>query len=311
MRLKKIICAAAACCMILTTGCSSNSVEVHPPFFEVSDPETGGHVYMLGSMHSGESGIVYPDEILAALDASEIVACEVDTVALSSDKARLSKAMEKLLCPDETTAADYMGESYNDIRSFFISHGIYNSAYDSYLPIMWATALSNKLADDCGYSGENGTESIMLRRAKKLGKTIYEIESAEQQYELSASTPMPLQLYTLEKAVGTDYSEQLGQTRELYRAWSSFDGGALEALSNEDIPDEYADDYRIYYNAMYADRQRVMADYVISLLESGNSVFMLVGAMHYYAEPDIITLLEEAGYTVNELRTDGNSENAA
>ena len=308
--IKRLICAAAAGCMILTAGCSASPAEVHPPFFEVTDPETGGRVYMLGSMHSCPDNIVYPDEILSAFDSSDIIACELDTVAFSADKPRASKALDILRCPEGTTAADIMGDSYGRIREFFTKNGIYSPVYENYLPAMWASALSNKLAADCGYSGSNGTETIMLNRAKKLGKTIYEIESAEQQYEMSASMPLSLQVYTLEQAADTDYSGQTAQTVSLYEAWSSFDSDAIEALIGEDIPEELSEEYAEYYAAMYTDRQRVMADYVISELENGSKVFMLVGAMHYYAEPDIITLLEEAGYTVSEIRTDA-ARNAA
>ncbi|MGN1422600.1 MAG: TraB/GumN family protein [Oscillospiraceae bacterium] len=309
-RIKRLICAAAAGCMVLTAGCSAKPTEIHPPFFEVTDPETGGVVYMLGSMHSCPDNIVYPDEILSAFDSSDIIACELDTVAFSADAARRSKALDILCCPEGTTAADLMGESYGRIREFFQKNGIYSPVYEDYLPFMWTSALSNKLAADCGYSSGNGTETVMLNRAKKLGKTIFEIESAEQQYEMSASMPLPLQLYTLEQAADTDYSEQTAQAVSLYEAWSSFDPDAFEALIEEDIPPELSEEYAEYYAAMYTDRQRVMADYVISELENGSKVFMLVGAMHYYAEPDIITLLEQAGYTVSEIRTDA-ARNAA
>ncbi len=309
---RKILPAALLCFSMLLGGCSANQTEeVHPPFFEVSDPETGGHVYMLGSMHAGESSAVYPDEILEALKSSDTVACELDTVALSNDAGQLTDAMKLLLCPEGTTAADLMGDAYESIRGFFKDLGIYSPTYDSYLPVMWSMVLSNEIADDCGYSGNYGTETVMLNYAKKLGKPIYEIESAAQQYSVSASEPMPLQIYTLEQAVSGGYDSQLEQMRGLYTAWASFDGEALAALTDENIPDEYVEYYREYYDAMYTTRQRGMADYVISQLESGNSVFMFVGAMHFYAEPDIITCLEEAGYAVSEIRIDNSADAAA
>ena len=309
---RKILPAALLCFSMLLGGCSANQPEeVHPPFFKVSYPETGGHVYMLGSMHAGESNAVYPDEIFEALRNSDTVACELDTVALSNDAGQLTAAMKLLLCPEGITAADLMGDEYESIRGFFKDLGIYSPAYDSYLPVMWSMALSNKIADDCGYSGKYGTETVMLNYAKKLGKPIYEIESAAQQYGVSASEPVQLQIYTLEQAVSGGYDSQFEQMRGLYTAWASFDGEALAAMTDENIPDEYAEYYREYYDAMYSTRQRGMADYVISQLESGNNVFMFVGAMHFYAEPDIITCLEEAGYTVSEIRTDNSAETAA
>lgn len=310
--MKKLFPAAALCLAVMLSGCSAQKTEeVHPPFFEVSDPETGGHAYLLGSMHAGSSNAVYPEEIFAALEESDTAACELDTVALSQDSVQLADAMQYLLCPDGTTAADLMGDEYENIRAYFIDKKIYSPAYEGYLPVMWSMVLSNKIASDCGYSSDNGTETVMLNYAKKLGKPIHEIESAAQQYAVNAAEPMPLQLYSLAQAINTGYEDQLEQMRTLYGAWSSFDGETLSALTDENIPDEYADDYREYYDSMYTGRQRVMADYVISQLKDGNSVFMFVGAMHFYAEPDIITCLEEAGYTVSEIHTDGSDDIAA
>lgn len=305
IKIKRFIALGLLFAALLFGGCAAEPVQVMPPFWEVCDAESGGQVYMLGSMHAGVRGTVYPDYILEAFEDSDTVACEVDTVALSNDTAALTAAMSLMMCPSGTEAKDYFGSSYEQIRDFCVSKGIYKTSCDSYLPTLWSSLILGKMTSDCGYDSDYGTEAIFLEMAKKQNKVIYEIESAEFQYALSAGAPIALQVYNVESSVMGDYEEQLNELRELYRAWSSFDSDALEEMSvSADVPEELYDDYEAYYYAMYTARQKVMADYVISCLENGDSVFMLVGAMHYYAEPDIITLLQQAGYEVAEITED-------
>ncbi len=308
MRVKKIILTLAVFfAFMLMAGCGSPKAMVNPPFFEVRDEETGGVVYMLGSMHAGAKNTEYPGEILAAFDECQKTACEVDTISPgSSDK--LNGAMSVLLCPEGKTAADYFGDSYDEVCSFFEDIGINASAADRYIPAVWGSLLSNKTAQDCGYYSEYGTEAVFLSMAGKSGKEIIELETAEQQYGLSADEPMALQVYTVTSAANRDYDEQLDEMKRLYRAWSSFDGDALVSLlEEEEIPDELSEEYAEFYDAMYTNRQKAMAQKVIEWLENGDKVFMLVGALHYYAEPDILAFLAEAGYEPVEIRTEQNA----
>ena len=53
---------------------------------------------------------------------------------------------------------------------------------------------------------------------------------------------------------------------------------------------------------MYTDRQQKMADFIMDSLSKGELGFVFVGTMHYYAEPSMITLLEQEGYTVTAIR---------
>lgn len=284
--------------VLLFSSCKSKPREViEPPFWEVCDEESGGRVYLLGSMHVGLDAD-YPEKVMAAFKESDIIACEVDTVELSRDSARLSEAMALMKCPEGISAEDCFGESYGEIRDFFKKKGLYNSAYDSYLPAVWSSLITGKIAKDAGYSTEYSTETFFLELAKQQGKQIHEIESAEFQYTLNAAQPMELQVYMVRSAINEGYELSLEQIHDIYRAWAGFDSEALEDLcSAADIPEELSEEYAEYYKAMYADRQQNMAEYITECLKNGETVFVMVGAMHYYAEPDILTLLESAGFT--------------
>lgn len=306
---KKLLSAIIIFCVVmLLCGCSAGKTEIYPPFFEITHPDYGSKAYLLGTMHVGTAKSVYPRSIYQALDRSSALAVEVDLIELDNDQKRVNKALKLLECQGET-ARQFMGDDYEEIKGFFKKINLYSGAFDHYIPAMWSAQLSNRIAADCGYKARYGTDREMLAYAKKNGITIIELESVEQQYSVNAAEPRALQVYSLLEAARCGYDEQQRQLRELYTAWSTNDGAALKAmLDDQDIPGELAEDYAEYYKAMYTDRQRKMANYIASQIESGNTVFTAVGAMHCYAEPSILDFLEEKGFVISEVYGHENVE---
>lgn len=304
MKKKAFVLAVVTAFTFLLGGCEHFGQKaepklVTPPFFVVRDESTGGVVYMLGTMHVAEVGVKYSDEIYSALDECSAVAVEVDIIALEKNKSELNEAMKLLECKTGTTA-DILGEDYSEIKSFFSERRLYNAAYDKYLPVLWSAQLSNKIAADCGYYSENGTDRAIINYAMKHDKEVFEFESVYEQYKMNSEESPALQTFALKQAVQTPYDEQLAQMRELYLAWSTNDQKTLEKLleSNE-IPQDLTDDYADYYAAMYTDRQRKMAQQISEWLKQGKKVFVAVGAMHFTAAPDILDFLEEMEYNTS------------
>ncbi len=302
--MRKIFSLILICAVMLFSGCSeifAPENNVTPPFFMITDPESGNVAYLLGTMHTGLANTVYPDDIYTVLGDCSALAVEIDLFALEADQKRLSEAMALLECDGEN-ARDFMGDDYAEIKRFFQKIRLYNSAYDRYIPAMWSAQLSNKLAADCGYDSRYGTDRAMLSYAKQNGIDIVELETVEEQYGMNAAEPRNLQTYMLLEMARTDYEEQKQVLRELYAAWSTNDASAIKAmLAEEEVPDELSDEYDEYYNAMYTDRQRKMADYIASALENGDMVLVAVGAMHCYAEPSILDFLDEKGYIISDV----------
>lgn len=286
---------------MLFSGCGKPENEVDPPFFKVADKETGGVVYMLGTMHVGTEETVYPDKIYKALDDSDVLAVELDLQRLEADTEELTAAMQLMMLKG-TTAAAYIGEDYTEIRDWFVEKGLYNWSFNYYIPAVWSSMLSTKIAEDAGLSTELGTDRMLLTYAKEHDKDIYEIETAAEQYQINANEGKELQIYMLLETVRTDYDVQIQQMKELYSVWANGSITELEnILASDNPPEELAEQYDRFYFEMYENRQQKMADYVIGELENGKKTFVAVGALHYAAEPDIIDFLEQAGYTVERI----------
>lgn len=308
--MRRIIAIIAALALIFTLGGCQNRENapknyVNPPFFTVRDEATGGAVYMLGSMHVGLPNTVYPDEIYSALDECETVACEIDLIELENKRDEVNEAMKVFECG---SAAEFMGDDYAEIKRYFTERGIKTDNLNRYVPAMWSITLSQKSAIDAGYSTEYGTDREILTIAKEKGKKIFELETAAEQYKINAGQSREFQIFSLKNSVSVPYEQLIAQNKTLYLAWSTNNSFLIETmLSGGKVPDEYAEEYARYFAAMYGNRQKKMAEYAVKALKNGEKVFMVVGAAHYFAAPDILDFIEEAGYSTEAL----DYENAA
>lgn len=291
----------------LTSTSAENSFEVNPPFFKVTDENTGAVVYMLGSMHIGKPEATYSQKLCDALDECDTLTVEVDIQALERNYVAMTEAVRIMLCPNGTTVKDYMGDDYDKIVEKFTEKGIYSPLYEQYIPSMWSSLWSNQSVAECGYDANCGTDMLLLSYAKERGKKIEEIETAKEQYQVEANTSPALQMLILNQTLELSAEETQEQFDTLYNAWKTADMETLESLASEDesegIPEELKADYDKYYDEMYTNRQIKMAAYIESKLKSGGKTFVVVGAMHYAAPPSIRDILTENGYTIETLST--------
>lgn len=295
--MKKILLPLLLAVILLIPGCKPEENPVSPPFFKITDTDTGGVVYLLGTMHVGKPNTIYPAEVYTALDECSALAVEIDLEALEADKDCLNNAMKLLEC----NASDYFKDDYGEIKSFFQKRQIYSSALENYMPSVWSSTLSSRLAADCGLQSEFGTDREIVSYAKAHSMKIIELETVEQQYQMNANEAPELQIYSLLTSVRMDYEDQKDQMKELYRAWSENDSTAFEKmLYEEEIPEELRVEYDKYYNELYTARQEKMAGFINKTLSEGGKAVVAVGAMHCYAAPDILDFIEE-GAVIEEI----------
>lgn len=325
---------AGILCAVMLCGCAGNTVEtsgsgsaatsdsgtsdntsaemITPPFWVVKDNETGGTLYLLGSMHAGKKNTAYPEYIWEAYENSNAIAVELDIIEANQDMEAQLAGLQHLLCPAGKTTKDYLGDDYDRVAEFFTAKGLPTAVLDYYVPYYWASNISTLTVIDAGLDTNCGTESIFIAKAHEDGKTVLEIESIEAQFKMMGEIPMDIQVQSLIESVGDEnYQIQVAAMLQLYNAWSTFDVEQLEALCNVagTVPEGQEEAYNEYFALMYYDRQQDMGKFAVEMLKSGGSIFMFVGAAHFYVEEDIITYLENAGYTVTAV--DGADDFAA
>ncbi len=304
---KYIYGAVSVAAGLLICGCNAKPQQakaITPPFWRVTDEETGGTVYLLGTMHAAEENVSYPDYILEAYSECGSVALELDL----DNTEGLNEAAQSLLLKNGTTMRDLLSEDYGETAEFMKSKRLYSMSLDSFIPYYWASVLSVKITEECGLSTDSGCDRYFLSLAKRDGKEIIEIESFKEQYGAMAEIPMEIQLLSLSECIGDEcYNSQITSMNELYSAWCSFDEEYFSELKLFDkIPNGLENECDQMIELMYNTRQRTMADIALEYLQSGEDLFLFVGAAHFYIGEDIIDILENEGYSVEPISAEIN-----
>ena len=179
---------------------------------------------------------------------------------------------------------------------------MYNSMMDYYYPILWYSFIDTILLEKVGADSELGIDQYFLEQAYEDDKEILDIESMAIQFEMLSGFSEELQNILLESSV-VQYENIEGSEEELNNMI------ALWASGDESIGDTAQEElaftlmgkkelYEEYKNALIVERNISMADFAEDTLESGEEVFICVGAAHVVGEGAMADLLEERGYTV-------------
>ena len=81
--------------------------------------------------------------------------------------------------------------------------------------------------------------------------------------------------------------------------WCKGDAAALEQIEVSPLRQASKDSWQYVQYENLLTRNKHMVDKVIQQLENDESTFSLLGAAHIVGEEGVISLLQEAGYTVD------------
>lgn len=258
-------------------------------------------MYLFGSIHATQDGAEnLPDYVQKAFDECDYLAMELDTDSMMNDLGQALQLTQKLMYTDGTTIKDHISkETYDAAVKYLTEKGLYISYYDNFKPMMWISLLENAMYNDAGIDITKSMESIMTSKAKKANKKILEVENIDIQLGVFDNISDELANVMILSYTQADPSEQAKANNRLYEQWKH--GEAIEDTDDEEIPDEYKEDYEKFSKAMLTDRNKGMADKAEEYMNDGKKVFFMVGAAHMYGDDGIVQLLKDRGYTVERV----------
>ncbi len=294
-----------------------------PLFYKVTAPD-GTVMYLLGTIHTGDSRTAYlPKEIYDAFEASDALAVEFDLIdfeeSMENDDTVMQMLAENLYYTDGTTIKDHLTdeELYEAGLQHVLTAGL-SPRYAEYMtPSTWGS-LIDEFYDDYNFalSSEYGVDYRFLRMAKDKGMEIINVESAEEQYGMTAKYTESIHKMLLYSSLFNTRHETIYGLNELYEMWCEGDEEKLREYLNdddnsddeieEDIEDkELAEEMKEavkQYNAILgADRDVNMVEKAKEYMESGKTVFFAVGLAHMISETGLVDSLRADGYTVERV----------
>jgi uncharacterized protein YbaP (TraB family) len=256
------------------------------------------YVYLLGSIHIGKPDF-YP------LDSTiENVFERSDKLVVENNVNEVSALKSMLLLEKYGTYPEGEGLRENLPRQLFVkltnqlwSAGIGISTLNNYRPWVILTLMDGIIAGEYGYTVEYGIDLYFLEKAAKRGIEILELETAESQMKMLSDISEEVMILVLEQYVEEPLT--LGIISLMFKAWEDGDAEGMAELVYRDLDNEPA--LAPYYGVLFTERNYNMLTKIEEFLADKYTYFIVVGAGHLVGEEGLVNLLNEAGYTVEQL----------
>jgi uncharacterized protein YbaP (TraB family) len=287
----------------------------------------GNTVYMLGSIHAGNSEL-YPlnADIEKAYQASDALGVEIDM----TNENGTFEIMEQALFNDGTSLKDHVSkDTYDKVIKVAKDRGYNEVLIKKYKPWYLYLLFSTRPLTNADSTGSTetalntalGIDIHFLTMATLSGKQILEVEGYGVQTEMLNSFSDDLQEYLLCTTIASydkttegtsdgnqdDMLDILAQWREgdekEFLKYTSFEYENGDLLAND--ADASVDALiKEFKEKLFTNRDKKMADYIEKLLtsEDKKTYFIVVGSGHYVSNHDVIDRLTEKGYTITQIK---------
>lgn len=278
-----------------------------PLLYKITDDD-GDVCWLFGSIHVGtEDMYPLPEYVTSAFDSSDALAVEFDIIKYETDTSAQMKSLSKLVYPNGKIESVIGTETYTEAVEILTDCGIYSSVLDMYMPVFWANIIDSIIYEEMGIDFSLGIDRHMINLAYDADKPVYDIESAALQYEALSSFSWELQAAELKSAMARYNNKDNVQSELAYlvEIWSVGNVSILEEYMFSAIKSGTEEDRALseeYNKIMLTDRNVHMASYIEDALDSGEEVFVCVGAAHLVGNDGIARILKDAGYTVKAMR---------
>ncbi len=297
--MKRLIPFISLILIICLTLASSASIEAvpaennHISMWKVTsqnDPSERNITYLLGSLSITDKSI-FPlnAQIENSYNECSKIIVETDMTKTTQDQTvtallkygMLSKTtIDKVLTKEQYTKADNLIKKYTQNKKSL-------SAYNNFMPWVIESLISNLVFSNSQNFLQNPVPSYFINKAKKDGKSIVELESADSQLIRLSSMSYSLQGTILENTITIAQKEP----QTVKNATSLWKDGDIEGLS------------KIYSFDKASQTTLTQKTYecVTKYLKSGGKYFAVADISRLTGKNGVINMLKEKGYKVEQL----------
>jgi len=255
-----------------------------------------GTIYLLGSIHYlKRENYPLKKSIQEAFENSRTLVLEIDPQRDTRERAQ-QVMLEKALYRDGTSLQQNISpQTYQLAEQRARELGIDLLQMGQLKPWFVGLSLVSVKLQKMGFDPNLGLDLFLADRAKKGGKAIRGLETLD------------FQIGLLDQFSPAEQDSMLRQTlneldmldkglEQIVQAWNSGDGRALEQLLLASMKD-----YPEIYEKIVVDRNRRWLADLVKMLEQGDKTLVVVGAAHLVGKNGLVELLQQRGYTVEQL----------
>ncbi|CAA9379678.1 MAG: hypothetical protein AVDCRST_MAG64-539, partial [uncultured Phycisphaerae bacterium] len=202
---------------------------------------------------------------------------------------------------DGSTMADHVSpDTLKALRAYGNKGGLPPEALERMRPWLAAITIAMTEMQKLGFQPTLGIDHHFLTKAHAAKKAVVELETAESQLELLSGFGEELEeKFLLQTLVGLDDLDDL-----LTKGAAAWKAGDVKTLKEElmDKPLRDAPETKPVMVKLFDERNEKMAEKVEELLKGDEQHFVIVGAGHLVGDKGLVKLLEDRGYTVEQVR---------
>ncbi|MEM9806731.1 MAG: TraB/GumN family protein [Cyanobacteria bacterium P01_D01_bin.56] len=266
--------------------------------WEIESPNNT--VYLLGSIHLLRP-TDYPlsEAIQTAFEDAENVVFEVDLAETSSPQtatAILEAAMPD--GPDEILATALDEETYDLAQATAADLGLPFIGFHRFEPWMFYVNITVAKLIQLGFDPTYGIDTYLFNSANEADKDVLALETIDEQLGFLDNLSAPIQADLVEQTLlELDTLETVVDS--MVSAWKSGDVSTFEGFITEGFVD-----FPEVYDALLVQRNQNWIPVIESFINQSDDYLIVVGAAHLVGENNVVELLQESGYTVEQ--TGGN-----
>lgn len=251
--------------------------------------------YLFGTIHMlCADDIEISDSLKKAIANSDRVYLELDMDNLFE----MLGAMQKMKMRNDTTLADLLSPTdYESVKEFFKKQGgmLPFSMVETFKPMLSAATV---MQSSLGCANQVAMEQLIMKQAKRSGKSIKGLETMAYQISIFDSIPYKLQAQQLVSYVQNfDKASDNKELDELTQAYRNQELSKLEELTQKE---EMGMGMENFTRLLLYNRNINWVKKMEELMPK-SSLIIAVGAGHLPGEKGVINLLRKAGFTVQPV----------
>jgi len=253
-------------------------------------------IYLLGSVHLLKSDSYPLDKnIEAAYRDCKTIVFETDIGGMNAPAVQ-EQMMALALYPEgQTLKQSISPETYSILEKKMTAAGLSMGQFNRLRPWMCALTLVLLELQKMGFNPNYGIDKYFFDKARQDKKETVFLESIEYQLNLFANMDAGEEDAFLQQTL-KDLEVVKTMFADIVSAWETGDAARLESILTISFKD-----YPEIYDRFLIQRNKAWVSTIELLIGQGGSAFVVVGAGHLVGPDNLLQLLKDRGYTLEQI----------
>ena len=256
----------------------------------------GEYLYLAGTIHVlAHSDLPFPSAFDSAYLDSQIVVLETDMEAILDPKFQAQMMAQFSYSDGRLLNQVISPELYQELKQYLKERGLFPNLFIGMKPAGVMLTMLGIEFQRLGISAD-GADIVYYRKAVADGKQTQGLESIQEHIKFVAELGEGNEEQYLKQTL-EDIKETESMMRDMVRAWKEGDVSALEHL----VITEMQRDYPEVFQTLLIDRNLHWLPQIEQMMSTPETEIVLVGAAHLIGQKGILKMLENQGYTIEQL----------